>query len=116
MDDMLLFANQKATLWQWKEAIETRLTHFRLTIHPRTHPRPVTEGIPFLGFITFPQHRRLKTRKGIYYQRKLRKLVHAYSMGTLTEEQLNASINGWTNHVRYGNTIGLRKAILGFIK
>jgi len=116
VDDMLLFADQKATLWQWKEAIETRLTYFRLTIHPRTHPRPVTEGIPFLGFITFPQHRRLKARKGIYYQRKLRELVYAYSIGELTKEQLDASINGWTNHVRYANTVGLRKAILDFIK
>jgi hypothetical protein len=23
-----------------------------------------------------------------------------------------ASVKGWTNHVRYGNTVGLRKAVL----
>jgi hypothetical protein len=25
---------------------------------------------------------------------------------------VRASVKGWTNHVRYGNTVGLRKAVL----
>ena len=27
-------------------------------------------------------------------------------------ERLEASVQGWTNHVRYGNTVGLREAVL----
>ncbi len=56
---------------------------------------------------------RLKRRKGIYYQRKLRALREAYARGEITFEQLTASVQGWVNHVRYGNTVGLRKAVLG---
>jgi|GEM_PF-6933487 len=29
----------------------------------------------------------------------------------ITLDQLNASVQGWVNHVRFGNTIGLRKSI-----
>ncbi|MCP4424855.1 MAG: RNA-dependent DNA polymerase, partial [Chloroflexi bacterium] len=75
VDDFLLFGDDKAALWEWKHAIEKRLIRFRLTIHPGAHPRPVTEGIPFLGFVVYADRRRLKRRKGIFYQRRLRQLV-----------------------------------------
>jgi hypothetical protein len=26
---------------------------------------------------------------------------------------ITATVQGWVNHVRYGNTVGLRKAVLG---
>ncbi len=55
-------------------------------------------------------------RKGIYYQRKLRALAGAYARGEITLEQLTASVQGWVNHVRYGNTVGLRKAVLGSLE
>ena len=70
VDDFLLFADDKRTLWNWREALIERLAALRLTIHEeRAHPRPITEGIPFLGFVVFPTHRRLKRRKGIAYRR-----------------------------------------------
>jgi hypothetical protein len=35
----------------------------------------VGEGIPFLGFVVYPERRRLKRRKGIYFRRRLQRLV-----------------------------------------
>ena len=112
VDDFLLFADDKSTLWQWREKIIRRLEQFRLTIHPGAHPRPVSEGIPFLGWVVFPQRRRLKRRKGIHFRRKLGQTLALYRVGEVSFEQLTASVQGWINHVRYGNTIGLRKALL----
>ena len=112
VDDFLLFANDRETLWRWKARIEERLATLRLTIHP-THPLPVTEGFSFLGFRILPQRRRLKRRKGLYYQRKLRAMLRDYAASELSFEQLTASVQGWVNHARYGNTVGLRKAVLG---
>lgn len=60
---------------------------------------------------TFPDHRRLKRRKGVYYARKLRRLAAAYARGEITLDDMTASVQGWVNHVRYGNTTGLRKAL-----
>ena len=113
VDDFLLFADDKQTLWRWKEAIQERLRQLRLTIHASAHPRPVGEGIPFLGFVIFPGRRRLKRRKGVYYERKLRRMLKAYSRGEVDLETITLSVHGWVNHVRYGNTVGLRKAVLG---
>jgi len=76
-----------------------------------THPRPVSEGIPFLGFVIYPNHRRLKRRKGIYYRRRLRRLAAAYRAGEVPLDAVQASVRGWINDVRYANTVGLRKAV-----
>ena len=108
VDDFLLFGESKCQLWEWREAIVRRLECFRLTIHDEiAFPRPVKVGIPFLGFVVFPTHRRLKRRKGISYQRHLKRLLKDAS-----QEKIRASVQGWLNHVRYGDTYGLRKTLL----
>jgi retron-type reverse transcriptase len=112
VDDFLLFADEKATLWRWKEAIKRRLQQLRLTLHRGAHPRPVMEGIPFLGFVLYPDRRRLKRRKGIHFRQRLRKLITQYQQGQIPLEQVSASVQGWVNHTRYGNTVGLRRAVL----
>jgi retron-type reverse transcriptase len=112
VDDFLLFSQEKSILWEWRQAIDKRLAKFRLTIHPHAHPRPVSQGIPFLGFIVFPQHRRLKRRKGIQFRQRLLQMVTDYADDNITLDQLTAIVQGWVNHVRYGNTVGLRKAVV----
>ena len=113
VDDFLLFSDDKDELWSWHRAIVERLARLRLTIHEHAQPRLVTEGIPFLGFIVYPQRRRLKARKAIHFRRNYRAMRKAYALGELTFEQLTASVQGWVNHARYGNTASLREAILG---
>lgn len=115
VDDMLLFAGDKATLGAWRAAVVERLAERRLTIHPGAHPRPVAEGIPFLGFIVYPDRRRLKRRTGIDFRRRFRALARRYTGGEVTLDQLTASARGWANHARYGNTVGLRQAVLGSV-
>jgi len=114
VDDLLLFADDKARLWQWKGELEDRLAALRLVMHAGAHPRPVTEGIPFLGFIVFPQRRRLKRRKGVHFQRCYRTLLAAFQARRLPAAQITASVQAWVNHARYGNTVGLRAAVLGY--
>ncbi len=66
VDDYLLFAEDKATLWAWKAAIRRRLARLRLTNHA----------------------------------------------GDIAYQAIEASAEGWVGHARYGNTVGLRKAVL----
>jgi retron-type reverse transcriptase len=112
VDDFLLFADDKQTLHAWHTALQERLTALRLTIHPHAQPRPVCEGIPFLGFTIYPTHRRIKRRKVIHYRRKLHDQLAKYRSGEIDQQTLQASIQGWINHVRYGDTWGLREALL----
>jgi len=112
VDDFLLFAKDKTSLWGMLERIELFLMKYRLTIHPGSHPRPVAEGISFLGFIVYPQRRRLKRRKVVHFQRRLKRLIADYQTGIIDREKLDASVQGWINHARYGNTEGLQKKVL----
>ncbi len=110
VDDFLLFADDKRTLLRWRAALIERLAQLRVTLHENSaQPRPVTEGIPFLGFIVFPTHRRLKRRKGVAFQRRFKGLLRAYAAGVIPLENLTASVRGWVNHVRYGDTWGLQR-------
>jgi RNA-directed DNA polymerase len=112
LPNFLLFADDKPTLWAWRAALVERLARLRLCIHPGAHPRPVGEGIPFLGFVIYPTHRRVKGRKAVAYRRRLRRLAQAYADGRATRDALAASLRGWINHVRYGDTWGLRCSVV----
>jgi len=113
VDDFLLFGQDRRQLWEWKTAIVERLARLRLTIHrQRAQAHPVEGGIPFLGFVVYPDRRRLKRRQAVAYSQRLRQMASEYSSGKISLDAITASVSGWVNHVRYGNTIGLRKAIL----
>ena len=113
VDDFLLFGDDKAQLWDWRAAIIERLADLRLTIHEESaQVRPSRHGSPFLGFVVYPTHRLLKRRKGIEYRRRLAGLLAAYRRREVSRAEVGSSVLGWINHVRYGDTWGLRRAIL----
>ena len=108
VDDFLLFSDSKCELMRWREKIFKRLERLRMTLHGEsTFPKPVTEGIPFLGFQIFPEHRRLKPRKGYAFRRKT---IHL--LKSAPQEKTRASLQGWINHVCHGDTYGLRRSML----
>ncbi len=112
VDDFVLFSNSKKELWDWKMACEKRLAQLRLTVHVGSHPKPVTEGVSFLGWRVFRHSRRLKQRNVRNYQRKFDAHIAQYNAGVIMLEDLNISVAGWVNHARYGNTVGIRKRVL----
>lgn len=111
VDDGLVFAEDKKTLWRWREAIVNRLNKLRMTLHPGAHPRPVCEGFPFLGFVLFPTHRRLKRRNVVAYRRRMNSLFATEQSTSAGKKNILASFRGWINHTRYGDTWGLRKSV-----
>jgi hypothetical protein len=112
VDDFLLFADEKALMWRWKTAIVERLARLRLTLHePQVYP--TTAGIPFLGFRIYPTHRLLKKRRGIAFQRRFRDLYHQWARGEIPRSRLDASARSWAAHAAWGDTFGLRRAVLG---
>ena len=113
VDDFILFADDKAQLHAWRAAIIAFLERLRLRLHERAcRVFPVTAGIPFLGFGVFPTHRRLKRARVIAFGRRLKGLLRAYAAREIELDRVNVSVQGWLNHVRYGDTYGLRRALL----
>ncbi|MBV6396695.1 MAG: hypothetical protein HFACDABA_02295 [Anaerolineales bacterium] len=109
VDDFVLFSNDKKELHDWRNAVVDFLANLRLTIHEESaHARPAWKGVTFLGFIVFPEHRRLKPPKGYAFRRRWK---HFYSMkqtGQMTPEKLKVRAVAWANHARYGDTWNLR--------
>jgi RNA-directed DNA polymerase len=115
VDDCILFAEDKQTLWAWRAEALKFLAELRLAIHVESaQPHPVTEGLPFLGFTVFPTHRRLKARKAVAFRRKFKQQAADVAAGRIPLDALHASVRGWVNHTRYGDTWGLRRAVLSY--
>ncbi|ESQ15122.1 MAG: RNA-directed DNA polymerase [Thiohalocapsa sp. PB-PSB1] len=113
VDDLLLFSDDKALLWDWRRRCIDRLARLRLTIHTESaQVQPSPCGIPWLGFMIFPQHRRVKGRKVRVAARHLEARYSDWRSGRISFGAFDASVQGWINHVRYADTWGLRGRIL----
>ena len=113
VDDMALFSDSKSQLWQWQKAIIKRLEPLRLIVHPGAQVSPVKNGIPWLGFNIYPGYRRVKSRNIRNFQRRLHERWDAFCAGTISFAEFDCSVQGWINHVRYADSWGLRRQILG---
>jgi retron-type reverse transcriptase len=113
VDDFALFSDSKRELWRWKAAIIERLARLRLVIHEtRAQVLPVGAGIPWLGFVVYPTHRLIKARKVRNAHRRLRSRLAAYHAGEISFAELDASLQGWINHVGHADSWGLRRHVL----
>jgi hypothetical protein len=74
---------------------------------------PVGCGIPWLGFVVYPTHRRVKAREVRSATRHLGDRLDAYRAGEISFGEFDASVKGWVNHVRYADTWGLRRHVFG---
>lgn len=113
VDDFLLFSDDKAQLRAWRAEVIEFLAGLRLTLHEnRAQAQVCQRGIPFLGFILFPDHRRLKPAKGYVFRRRLRRMAHACRMSEMAWSDLQIRIQAWAAHLAHGDTYGLRRAVL----
>jgi len=114
VDDFALFSDSKKQLWAWKRAVIDYLATQRLTVHETAaQVQPVATGIPWLGFVVYPTHRLLKRRNAVNFTRRFERNVDLFASGNITFAELDASVQGWINHVCYADTWGLRRTILG---
>lgn len=112
VDDFLLFADDKKTLWVWKSAIREKLTAMRLTLHEKSSTvYPCANGIGFLGQRIYPSHRRLKTRNARAFEARYREWQTEFAQGNLTLAEISQRVRGWVAHAEHANTVGLRSKI-----
>jgi hypothetical protein len=117
VDDFLLFADDKRALLDWRNAVIQKMAGLRLSLHEESaQVYPTRTGIPFLGFRIHPEYRLLKRRKVVHFRRKLRRVLADYAIGAASIQKVGSSIKGWINHVRYADTWGLRKSVLGGVR
>ena len=82
----------------------------RLTLHePEAQVTPTAVGIPWLGFVVYPDHRRLKRRNVVNFTRRFERNIALYEMGRISFAELDVSVQGWINHVRYAGYVGVAR-------
>jgi len=113
MDDFVLFAQDKAQLHAWKDAIRSFLEDsLRLVLHPRKSVIfPVTEGLDFCGFRIYPTHRRLRRSSVRRFVQRLRRQREAYCAGALSLDEMTTSVRSWIAHAVHGDTWRLRRRL-----
>ena len=80
---MVLCADDKRTLTAWAEAMQD-YARTRLGLRLHTHSaqaQPTAAGVPWLGFVVYPDHRRLKSRKVVATTRALTRAWQAWQCG-----------------------------------
>ena len=112
VDDMALFSDSKKKLEEWRRRVVRFLAKLRLTIHSEAAQiNSTVHGTPWLGYVVYPTHRKLKRRNVTRFRRRLERNIALYWQGLISFAELDASIQGWINHVRYGDTWGLRRSL-----
>jgi retron-type reverse transcriptase len=114
VDDFVAFHNDKTFLHDLKSAMERHLENLRLRLHPKkSRIYRVTEGVRFLGYRVFPDHRLLDKANVLRMRRKLKQMAQQYADGEISLEKMNGSIQSWIGHAGHADTWMLRKRLLG---
>ena len=115
VDDFVLFAPDKHTLHQWREALTARLARLRLLPHPtKTQVYETRRGVPFLGFRVFPRHRYVQKPKVWRYHRHLRKQVA--QLQPEGQEAFVSGLNSWLGHIRFGQSSRLQDRTFVYLR
>ncbi len=114
VDDFALFSDSKRQLYEWKRAIVAFLAGLRLVIHePPAQVIPCVHGIPWLGFVVYPNRRRLKARNVVKFSRRIRERWDDYCHGEISYAEFDAAVQSWISHASYADSWGLRQHLLG---
>lgn len=115
MDDILLFGDEKADLWRAHEHVERVLSDtLKLLLRSDvTRLFPVTEGIPFLGFVIWPGLIRFDPRRARRFRRRFRALEKALDAEALSEDDAARSAQSLLGWAAHGDTFRFRRSFFG---
>ena len=114
MDDVVVLAADKATLWGWQRKIEQFLDEaLRLHLNRKTDIFPEGRGVNFVGYRTWRTHRLLRKRSVRGIRRTLKALGAKYVGGEVGVEMISAVVASWVGHASHADTYRLRCKVLG---
>jgi RNA-directed DNA polymerase len=116
VDDMVALDDDKGRLAEVREAVRERLAADRLRLHPRkANISPTADGLDVLGYLVFPNHRRLRNDNGHRFSRRMRGFARAYAAGLIDLEDIKPSLQSWIGHAMHADTLRLRANIVSRI-
>lgn len=115
VDDMVLCSNRKEELQVWAAAVhDFARRRLRLRLHEHSaQAQPTKDGVPWLGFVVYPTHRRLKSRKVVAATRRLTRAWQLWQAGATGFDAFDARVQGWVAHARHAASWRIRETVLG---
>jgi RNA-directed DNA polymerase len=109
-DDFLLFGDSKHELWQYRAAVVDHLARLRLKLHEgKTHVRPCSSGVKFLGLVLHRDGRRLQQRAVRRLSARLRRFRRLLGCGMATPREITTSLKAWLAFAQEANSTGIRR-------
>lgn len=113
VDDFVILMDRKSELLLIKNKLESELDSLRLKLNQNKSIIYRTEdGLKFLGHKVFPNFKLLRRENIVRFKRKLNKMSKKIENGTITENEVKKSVQGWIAHSSFSNSFRLRKKIL----
>ena len=111
MDDALVLG-RRDQIDQARRLASTALADLGLELKNGGEWNRARRGIPFLGFVVYPDRLRVNRQGRRRFRRKLSGLERAWSRGELSEQVVQARSASLCAHVRLGDDIAWRNAVL----
>ncbi len=116
VDDFVILGNDSKSLHDVRDLIGNYLADIRLRLHPRKcRVYRTADGVTFLGFRIFPNHRLLDKGNALRMRRKIRQWQKLYGQGRIDLEYIHPRMQSWIAHASHGNTYRLRERVLGSV-
>ena len=114
VDDFVIVHSNRAVLEDYKLKIEHfLLDSLKLKLHPdKSKVHNLNQGVGFLGFRLFEQHRRIKKKNVRRFERKLLKLRYKHNVGKIDREKVVEHFEGWLAYITNANTFKYRKHLV----
>jgi RNA-directed DNA polymerase len=113
MDDLLLFGSQ-TELDQVRRDLGTVLEGLGLALKHGGILNRCEMGVPYLGFVLYPNRTRLNRLGRRRLRRKLRSLERDWERGRVGERELQARGEALLAHARFGDDVAWRRTVVGF--
>jgi len=122
VDDFVLLHASDAQLILWRKQIQGFLAdRLGLELKEINHPRPVSSGCDFLGYVTRPHYRLVRRRAVHHCEERLREIeqqiMHRHSGGTgmmlkkAYRESLRASLSSYFGHFLHASSYRLEQTL-----
>lgn len=114
VDDFVLLNDSKQSLNAWREKIKTFLQkELDLSIHQeRASVFPIEQGIDFLGYQVYRDHRLVRNGNGYRFLKRFKKMKTQCQKGEKTVREISQSVASWIGHVSHADSWRLRTALL----
>ena len=112
MDDIIIFSDSKLLLHEYKKIIEKFLNEeLKLHLNNKTAIRPITLGLDFCGYKTWPTHIRLRKSTALGMKRRLKVIRIQYANGEIELDKVKETMASYMGLMQHCNSYNLRKKI-----